>query len=150
MRERDPVKRLKSKVRVAPSGCWLWTGYVSPKGYGHVGGGGGLAHRVAYELLVGPIADGMQLDHLCRTRSCCNPTHLEAVTCRENLLRGETWTAHHAAKGACDNGHEFTPENTYVWRGSRYCRACRARREAARRKGLADAQGSRDRKGAGD
>lgn len=76
-----------------PGGCWLWTGYTSPRGYGDTGRYGlsrtRLAHRIAYELTLGRIPEGMQLDHLCRVRRCVNPEHLEPVTPRENIARGD-------------------------------------------------------------
>ena len=136
MRERDPLKRIASKVTVSADGCWLWTSSVDERGYARMGGGA-LGHRVTYELVVGPIPDGLQIDHLCRVRNCVNPEHLEAVTCRVNLHRGETVTAMHAAKTQCVNGHDFTPENTYVWRGCRHCRKCRAARMRAKRQAAA-------------
>lgn len=107
--------------------CWPWTAGGDGNGYGYfrVGAKRVLAHRFVYELLVGPIPEGLQIDHLCRVRACCNPDHLEAVTQRENLLRGAGHPAVNAAKTHCVNGHEFTPENTYVWHGGRHCRACR-------------------------
>lgn len=71
--------------------CWLWCGEINRNGYGRVWIGGKrlMTHRVVYELLVGPIEDGLVLDHLCRNRRCCNPKHMEPVTVRENTLRGE-------------------------------------------------------------
>jgi hypothetical protein len=118
--------------------CWLWQG-ATANGYGRaysrvrdgkyfVDG----AHRIAYELTNGPIPDGLQIDHLCRNRLCVNPTHLEVVTQRENLLRGETIPARRAAQTHCVNGHEFTPENTYRRKedGVRQCRACNRERKA--------------------
>ena len=117
------------------TGCWLWVGTTSPNGYGRFWSKGRLAyaHRHAYERWVGPIPDGLQLDHLCRVRCCVNPGHLEAVTCRENLLRGETFQAANAAKTHCIRGHEFTPENTHVRKGGgRDCRTCRAAADCAR------------------
>lgn len=98
--------------------CWLWMG-AKWKGYGQFGvqqspGVWPLrkAHRVAYELIVGPIPDGMQLDHLCRNPSCVNPDHLEPVTNRENGLRGVSIAATNAKKTHCPQGHEYTFENT--------------------------------------
>jgi len=99
--------------------CWLWIGYIDSKGYG--GLGGRRAHRIAYELLVGPIPHGLQLDHLCRVTSCINPRHLEPVTNAENARRAR------AARTHCKRGHEFTPENTYYSPKRptvRQCRAC--------------------------
>lgn len=91
------------------------------------------SHRFAYELLVGPVPEGMQLDHLCRNRWCCNPEHLELVTPRENTLRGVGPSAVNAVKTHCKNGHEFTPENTRVDQrtGERGCWTCRRAISAA-------------------
>lgn len=105
--ERLP-ERFWDKVEPEPNtGCWLWTSTGVGQGYG-----GGTdrnkkyyAHRRAYEALVGPIPPGLQIDHKCRVRICCNPDHLEPVTCRENLLRGQTFTARLAARTHCDKGH---------------------------------------------
>lgn len=97
--------------------CWLWRGYIMPSGYGQRQNR--LVHRVAYEELVGPIPDGLQLDHLCRVRHCLNPAHLEPVTPAVNTRRGSRATATH-----CRNGHEYTPENTRRPEGSRRCRQC--------------------------
>jgi hypothetical protein len=82
-----------AKVAVASDGCWNWTGALSRNGYGRFGPQAGLtvgAHRFAYELLVGPIPEGLDLDHLCRNRRCVNPAHLEPVGRSENLARGAT------------------------------------------------------------
>jgi len=86
---------------------------------------------VAYELVVGPIPEGAELDHLCLNHSCVNPTHLEPVTHRENALRAD-----YTLKPFCVHGHEMTPENTYIYRGKRSCRICirdRLARSRARR-----------------
>ena len=86
------LARLEERLApVTESGCWLWLGELNRNGYGRlsVGGRRAMAHRLAYELLVGPIAPGLVLDHLCRVRCCCNPAHLEPVTVRENTHRGE-------------------------------------------------------------
>ena len=113
-------------AKVNQSGeCWEWRAAVGRDGYGRVGFAGKiwLAHRLAYELFVGPIPVGLDLDHLCRNRRCVNPAHLEPVTRRENLRRGRNW---HREKTHCKYGHEFTTENTYGRHdGGRDCRACR-------------------------
>ncbi|MFI9344986.1 HNH endonuclease signature motif containing protein [Streptomyces sp. NPDC052773] len=89
----DPHAQIMSKVdKNGPGGCWLWKGHVLPTGYGTVNAFGTvlLAHRAAYRLLVGPIPDGLTLDHLCRVTHCVNPDHLEPVTRRENIRRRDT------------------------------------------------------------
>ncbi len=115
-----------------PGGCWLWTGALfQVTGYGmlSVDDRPALAHRLSYAINVGPIADGLHLDHLCRVRRCVNPAHLEPVTIRTNLMRGDTTlAASNAAKTECLRGHPFTEENTYLYRGARMCRECRRQR----------------------
>lgn len=113
-----------------PTGCWLWMGTGTPTGYGQIGAGSrgaGMiyAHRAAYELYVGPIPDGMEIDHLCRVRRCVNPSHIEPVLHRDNLLRGDTVAARHAASVRCPLGHPYSENNTLRSReGSRRCREC--------------------------
>jgi hypothetical protein len=109
--------------------CWLWTAAKNDQGYGHIkvsDGEWAYAHRLAYELLVGPIPEGLELDHLCRVRNCLNPAHLEPVTGRENVLRSTSPTAINARKTHCPRGHEYSAENTYYTprEGHRQCRAC--------------------------
>jgi hypothetical protein len=123
--------------------CWVWLAACDPHGYGLIGlgggdGGHGRAHRVAHELLVGPIPKGLEPDHLCRVHPCVKaiadefgPAHLELVTRRENLLRGETIAAQHAAKTHCPQGHPYDEVNTYMCRNTRQCRQCS--RDKARR-----------------
>lgn len=118
------------------AGCWLWTGALVAGGYGTVSRNMKMlrVHRVTYELLVGPIPAGLQLDHLCRNRACCNPGHLEPVTAKENFRRGESPAARMIRENVCRRGHEMTEENTYrPPSGERICRACaRANKVAGR------------------
>lgn len=140
------MERLWAKVdkngptpEACPGPCWLWTGVVNWQGYGRISEGRAgqrylQAHRVTYEDAKGPIPTGLEPDHLCRVRNCVNPAHLELVTHRENLLRGETFVARHAAKTRCLRGHPFTAENTYVdSAGGRNCRTCGRLRKARQR-----------------
>lgn len=120
------MERFWNKVDMAGD-CWIWTGAHIPQGYGVfrlTSQKTAVAHRVAYELLVGPIPEGAQLDHLCRRRDCVNPDHLEPVTGSENVQRGLT-SKRVRMKAVCKYGHPFTPENTGTWGGKRYCRTCR-------------------------
>ena len=110
--------------------CRVWLGYCDEKGYGRilVDRKSRPVHRVAYETWRGPIPEGLVIDHLCRNRSCLEPSHLEPVTNRENILRGKAQAAINARKTHCVNGHELSPENVYPGRGSRDCRKCINRR----------------------
>lgn len=138
-----PEERFWSKVdKAGPDGfhsqtgenlgaCWLWTGALNSQngqGYGVAWAVGRLvvAHRCSYEMLTGPIPEGLQIDHLCRVRTCVNPDHLEPVTKRENGRRGLGGVL----KTHCPAGHEYSPENTFVdHQGHRFCRACKRDRE---------------------
>jgi hypothetical protein len=115
------LERLERLSETEPnSGCWLWTGYIDPQGYGRLGNDG-LAHRLMYELVRGPIPAGLTLDHLCRVRSCINPNHLEPVTDGVNILRGTSFSAINARKTACPYGHAYREAKT---NGRRVCREC--------------------------
>jgi hypothetical protein len=135
------AERFRASYRVEEeTGCWLWQRSLIGDGYGTFWADGTthMAHRWGYELLVGPIPDGLHIDHLCRTRNCVNPGHLEPVTPAENALRGAGPLAVNARKIECHRGHLFDEANTLVRRsGRRRCKTCarERRREinAARR-----------------
>lgn len=110
------------------TGCWEWIANRNPGGYGimHVGSrstGRGMrfAHRVVYEMFVEPIPEGLEIDHLCRNRACCNPAHLEPVTNRENQRRAPNSPMN---RTHCPSGHPYDEANTYWYDGRRYCKAC--------------------------
>lgn len=117
-------------------GCWLWTATQDSHGYGSFSFSAFTtttrAHRIAYMLAVGPIPDGLVLDHLCCNKLCVNPQHLEPVTDRVNILRGTGVTAQNAQKTHCPQGHPYTDENVYSppGNGYRHCRTCMSERTA--------------------
>jgi hypothetical protein len=108
--------------------CWTWTSTICKTtgyGYFYYQRKNLLAHRFSYQLFIGLIPHGLQLDHLCRNRSCVNPTHLEPVTIKENIRRGISFAVQNAVKTHCKNGHEFTIKNSFIDKfGNRNCRAC--------------------------
>ena len=117
--------RYLERTMAVPDGCKLWEGNVSPQGYGKIKDRGPHrdrpAHVVIYEQEVGPIPEGLEIDHLCMQKLCGNPDHLEAVPHRENCRRWGASITH------CPHGHEYTEENTYRQGNSRSCRMCRNR-----------------------
>lgn len=131
----DELRRFEAKYTVGDAGhdtpCWLWTGAVD-KGSGYarfrMHSNTRLGHRVAYVHYVGPVQEGLELDHLCRVRRCVNPAHLEPVTHSVNLMRGAgpgIVRARSAAVTHCPKGHAYSPDNTYLDRnGCRMCREC--------------------------
>lgn len=136
---RSTIETFWSRVSAGPEdACWPWRGALAANGYGRfaprVDGRPFRvqAHRLAYELTFGPIPDGLVIDHLCRNRACANPTHMEPVSPRTNVLRGVGVASKNSAKTHCVDGHAFGPENTYVTpNGRRMCRECQRRRNRA-------------------
>lgn len=139
----EALPRFFAFVKVGPTArhpslgrCWIWTGGTTPDGYGvfSVAGRSVRAHRWAHLQMVGPIPEGLDLDHFaCDRPGCVNPQHTRPVTVRENNLRSDCVSARAAAATACPSGHPYDSANTYHWRGIRYCRACRAERARRRR-----------------
>jgi hypothetical protein len=136
-------ERFRAKFTCANSGCWEWHSTLNGNGYGRYWSGGAqgawlMAHRFAYEALVGPIPDGLDIDHLCRNRICVNPAHMEPVTRRENTRRGENHVARYMESDHCAHGHLLAGDN--VMRrsdGSRRCRECKRAWDRANRKSRA-------------
>jgi hypothetical protein len=117
--------RIRNRIVQSDTGCWLWTGTVNNTyGRARIDGRARYTHRYAYEMLVGPIPDGLVLDHLCRVRLCCNPAHLEPVTDRENVARGEAPGSPLMRTGVCKRGHEVSGANVYTTSGWIECRIC--------------------------
>lgn len=143
----DYPGQLSHFTRILPNGCWEFTGYILPSGYGQLGRNVG-AHRVAWEVANGrPVPAGLVVDHQCHNRDpccvasrnclhrrCVNPAHLEAVPSRANILRGKGLAPANAAKTHCDNGHAFTLDNIY-YRPDRFGRVCRTCRDETLREG---------------
>lgn len=134
MRKATALERFRAKVAEPDeNGCMIWTAGKCHRGYGNFTMNGRLvkAHRAAYELLVGPIPPGLQLDHTCRVKACVNPKHLEPVTGSENMRRAGAAGAlgtRYKLRTHCSKGHPYSEENTRVRQGergtSRECRAC--------------------------
>jgi hypothetical protein len=140
----DMFDRVLARCIEGAGGCWVWRGGTAGNGhYGRIQRGPVRyrTHRVTYEYLIGPVPDGLELDHLCKVRLCCNPYHLDVVTHRENILRSDSPAGVHAAQTHCVKGHEFTPENTYRppswpehWRVCRQCKKDSRVQERERKK----------------
>lgn len=128
MYDEATIERFMRFVMPVPeSGCWLWTGATLRHGYGcfHVTSKrSAQAHRIAYEIFKGPIQQGLTIDHLCKVKPCVNPDHMEAVTQRENVLRGEAKAAQQARQTSCKNGHPLDGANLMVDGNHRHCRTC--------------------------
>ena len=129
------ITRIVIRLRFRPAGgCWEWNG-AHGNGTGYARLGKRYVHRILYERAYGPIPPGRQIDHLCRNRGCVYPPHLEAVTQRTNLLRGDSPPAKAARRTTCAKGHPLTPENVYMRKDkpARMCRTCANARQRGRR-----------------
>lgn len=127
------LTRFFSKVKIDPSvtwngtPCWLWTCNPDKDGYGRfwIHDQSRAAHNISHGMFIERIPPNLVTDHLCRVRHCVNPVHLESVTNGENVLRGDTFPRANAEKTHCVRGHEFTKENTHLYKGIRVCRTCK-------------------------
>ena len=139
------VQRFWSKIEFTDA-CWLWTAGLFANGYGAFRSGTKhvKVHRYAYEFCVGPIPEGLDLDHLCHNedqscaggptclhRSCVHPGHLEPATRSENCRRGNTGL-NHSSKTECPQGHPYDEQNTAIYNGHRYCKTCQRERRRSR------------------
>ena len=132
-RATSPRELILTSVAIDENGCWRWQRSCNRDGYSQVTYGGVAmnVHRLSYETFVGPIPEGLHIDHLCRVRDCVNPEHLEPVTPRENTMRSPiAQAALNAAKTHCAQGHAYDAANTYLYKGARICRACNRRARA--------------------
>lgn len=136
MSQTDFLARYGNKIQPEPnSGCWLWIGAWSDRGYGVVRKNKRImfAHRLSYEMEYGAVPDGLELDHKCRVKCCVRPDHLEAVTHHVNVLRGDRTKK----KYICKRGHALTKDNLYVYlvghsTFSRSCKICVLAKSARR------------------
>lgn len=134
-------EQVASKIQPADDGCWTWIAGKCHYGYGAIRykSTGWRAHRLVYELLVGPIPQDYELHHTCEVRECVNPEHLQPLTKREHraLQRGKPLPRPREYRAACPHGHPYDEANT-SWRkdGSYFCRACHRKRERERQRRL--------------
>jgi len=142
----EQADRFWAKVAMVEGGCWTWTASAQPGGYGqfNVSGRPERAHRLAYVALVGPIPEGLVLDHLCRNPACVNPEHIEAVTVLENTMRGQMPVVtheRHLTRTTCPRGHHYNESNTARSTNARgyplrYCRTCKRDRRRLQLQGI--------------
>ena len=134
------IKYIEDHIeRVTESGCWIWIGSISDKGYGNAWFNCRVlrAHRLSYQSIVGEIPeDKPQLDHLCRVRCCVNPAHLEPVTARENVHRGIGLTSANAKKTHCAKGHLLPDYTSYNGKRERKCMPCQREWFRLKRQGI--------------
>ncbi len=123
-------ERILTNILIDPfTQCWVWQGFIGKSGYARLfiekgKGKRKFVHRYSYENFVGKIPDDLTLDHICRNRKCCNPTHLQPVTIKQNTLLGIGFAPKNKAKSHCRNGHEYSESNTYHVRNERACKIC--------------------------
>jgi len=122
----SPHQLFWKRVQKGDCGCWEWGGKIRKDGYGKItiDYKSYYVHRIAYEEFFGRIPETLVIDHLCKNRKCCNPLHVEVVTLKENVMRGDSGHARNARKTHCKRGHEFNSQNTVMKRGARQCREC--------------------------
>lgn len=131
------LEKIQGRIKISATGCWEWQGAKTKAGYGTMTPSGSgkqqYTHRLMWELMIEPIPKGLQIDHLCQNHACCNPSHLEPVTHKENQRRSWAKGRKRKPKTHCKRGHAWTEENTYLF-PSRQCRVCRVCLLNARRK----------------
>lgn len=124
-RRKNTVEDVLHSIILREDGCWDTAREPGADGYRQISisGVNWYVHKLVYEVLRGTVPDGLDLDHLCRYRGCCNPDHLEPVTRQINCRRGQTGL-NMSSKTHCPKGHPYSDQNTYLYRGSRSCREC--------------------------
>ena len=130
----DFLQRFHSKIELNTNGCHNWIGAKNTFGYGEfmLTAGTKKSHRISFMLHKGKITEGLVIDHLCKNTSCVNPEHLEAVTQKENIRRGNSDYNKH--KTHCPQGHEYNKENTYFYKYGRSCKPCKIQNNREYRK----------------
>jgi len=126
MSESQYIGRFLKKVQVLENDCWQWQGGKNTKNYGRFTYDDKLqpAHRFSYLYFYNEIDKTLTIDHLCKNHSCVNPLHLEQVTLKENILRGNGVSVVNSKKTHCPKGHELYGDNLYVWKNERRCKEC--------------------------
>jgi len=119
---KDIKKYILNRILIKDNGCWEYPYCLTKSGYARVRQK--RAHRISYEIFKGKIPEGLVIDHLCKNKICINPNHLEAVTDRTNILRGNGLAAMNIKKTHCKNGHPYSGDNLKIWKRERLCKIC--------------------------